>query len=271
MSIAHEGFNAKRTYSQGASDYLEVMKRYWEYGPIETVKRANLQPGARVVDFGCGPGPATIYAAQQVGPNGFVKGIDAVDEMLVIAREQASKAGLNNIAFACGDFDALEPGDESFDAVTCSFALFFAKHIGETLRQMLTYLRPGGILSINTLGCHILAPLMPFFTATCQAENPQMSTYMPWTRLTDADVLRTLLVNAGAVDVVVETESTLMQLTTPQGWWDIVHGSGLRHLEMELAPDARQRVRTACEQWIERHNIRSIRTDTNYALAVKPA
>jgi SAM-dependent methyltransferase len=47
---------------------------------------AQLQPGERVLDVGCGTGPTTRRAAALVGPHGEVAGIDISPEMLVAAR-----------------------------------------------------------------------------------------------------------------------------------------------------------------------------------------
>ena len=50
---------------------------------------ADLRPGERVLDIGCGNGATTIEAARRVGPGGVVVGIDLSAPMLGLARQRA--------------------------------------------------------------------------------------------------------------------------------------------------------------------------------------
>lgn len=265
-----ERFDPEGTYRKAATDYLDATRKYWEFAPVRTIEQLQLPPGSRLVDFGCGPGHAANYAAQEiVGPNGYVEGMDVADEMLNLARADAAAAGLVNVGFRQADFDNLPSGDESFDAVTCCSALFFAKHIDVTLRRMLTYLRPGGTLAVTTLTAETLEPAKSYFLSNCRAESPGTSIYIPWTRLTDADVLNTLLAGTGLVNVEVRTEIATMALPRPKDWWNIVLGSGLRRMVMDMKPNARSRVQSACERWLTEHNVTTLTCGFNYAIAQK--
>src|SRR5947207_14599678 len=53
---------------------------------------ASLRPGETVVDLGCGGGLDVFLAARKVGPSGRAIGIDMTDEMLALARRNATKA-----------------------------------------------------------------------------------------------------------------------------------------------------------------------------------
>ena len=53
------------------------------------IDRAAIQPGEHVVDIGCGCGATTIAAAERVGPDGSVLGIDVSAAMLIRANELA--------------------------------------------------------------------------------------------------------------------------------------------------------------------------------------
>src|SRR5213592_1611807 len=63
----------------------------------------ELQPGERVLDLGSGAGTDTLVAAQMVGPEGRVTGIDMTSEMLVKARAAAEELGAANVAFVEGE------------------------------------------------------------------------------------------------------------------------------------------------------------------------
>src|SRR5207248_9761382 len=70
-----------------------------------------LQPGEWVVDLGSGGGFDCFVAAEQVGPEGRVVGVDMTDEMLERARAAATAMGLRNIEFRRGVIEDLPVED----------------------------------------------------------------------------------------------------------------------------------------------------------------
>jgi SAM-dependent methyltransferase len=65
------------------------------------IDRAAIQAGERVVDIGCGCGATTIAAAERVGSNGSVHGIDVSAAMLIRANELAPQEA--PVSFVQGD------------------------------------------------------------------------------------------------------------------------------------------------------------------------
>jgi SAM-dependent methyltransferase len=65
-----------------------------------------VRPGDRVLDLGCGGGMVCFIAAQIVGPQGRVIGVDCNREMLALARRHqptvAERLGYANVEFRCG-------------------------------------------------------------------------------------------------------------------------------------------------------------------------
>jgi len=49
---------------------------YWEYFGIRLVERADIPPGAKVLDVGCGTGSSLFPAAERAGRHGQAVGID---------------------------------------------------------------------------------------------------------------------------------------------------------------------------------------------------
>jgi demethylmenaquinone methyltransferase/2-methoxy-6-polyprenyl-1,4-benzoquinol methylase/phosphoethanolamine N-methyltransferase len=58
------------------------------------IELANVKPGDRVLDVGCGTGSLSLTAQSYAGPTGKVYGIDAAPEMIEVAKKKASRSGL---------------------------------------------------------------------------------------------------------------------------------------------------------------------------------
>ena len=63
---------------------------------------ADLAPGETVLDLGSGGGIDVILSAKRVGPTGRAYGLDMTDEMLALARRNATEAGVENAIFLKG-------------------------------------------------------------------------------------------------------------------------------------------------------------------------
>src|SRR5712691_6973863 len=77
----------------------------------------RLEPGERVLDLGCGAGTDSLVAAQMVGDQGHVTGIDLTPEMLAKARAAAAELGIGNVEFLEAEAERLPFPDGSFDVV----------------------------------------------------------------------------------------------------------------------------------------------------------
>jgi ubiquinone/menaquinone biosynthesis C-methylase UbiE len=102
-----------------------------------------LERGMSVLDVGCGWGDMTIAAAQRVGPEGRVVGIDCVEPFLKEARKDAEAAGVSNVEFRRGDAEVALPEAE-FDYVLSRFGTMFFLSPVAALRRMRLALKPGG-------------------------------------------------------------------------------------------------------------------------------
>src|SRR5690348_3810452 len=77
----------------------------------------RLELGERVLDLGSGAGTDSLVAAQMVGPEGHVTGIDMTPEMLAKARAAAAELGTQNVEFTEAEAERLPFPDESLDVV----------------------------------------------------------------------------------------------------------------------------------------------------------
>jgi len=58
----------------------------------------TIDKGATVLDLGCGAGTDSLVAAQMVGPEGHVVGIDMTEAQLAKARRLATEHGFAQVA-----------------------------------------------------------------------------------------------------------------------------------------------------------------------------
>ena len=77
---------------------------------------AGLGRGMRVLDIGSGTGDVAMTAAEVVGPEGAVVGVDVNPAILETARARAGEAGFENVEFVAGDARTLDLGGD-FDAL----------------------------------------------------------------------------------------------------------------------------------------------------------
>jgi len=109
---------------------------------------ANLAEGESVVDLGSGSGMDVFFAAQQVGANGWVVGIDFTTEQLAKARRLAEEAGILRVDFREGRIEKLPVDDESFDCVISNGVINLAPEKERVFAEAARVLRLGGRLAI---------------------------------------------------------------------------------------------------------------------------
>lgn len=108
----------------------------------------SLEPGERVLDVGSGAGMDSLIAAQMVGLDGHVTGIDMTPEMLAKARASADEAGLENVEFRAGEAETLPFEDEAFDVVISNGVIDLVPDKDAVFGEISRVLAPGGRIQI---------------------------------------------------------------------------------------------------------------------------
>jgi SAM-dependent methyltransferase len=107
-----------------------------------------LASSERVLDLGCGAGTDTLVAAQMVGPEGGVIGIDMTPEMLAKARASADAMGATNVELIEAEAESLPFPDESFDVVISNGVIDLIPDKDAVFGELHRVLVPGGRLQI---------------------------------------------------------------------------------------------------------------------------
>jgi SAM-dependent methyltransferase len=108
----------------------------------------SLEPGERVLDLGSGAGTDALVAAQMVGAEGHVTGIDMTPEMLAKARDAAAELGSGNVEFVEGEAERLPFQDESFDVVVSNGVIDLIPDKEAVFAELFRVLRSGGRLQL---------------------------------------------------------------------------------------------------------------------------
>ena len=108
----------------------------------------ELRPRERVLDIGSGAGFDAILAAQMVGPEGRVTGVDMTTEMREKARANASLVGLENVSFVDGLAERLPLADGNVDVVISNGVINLCPDKLAVYREIYRVLVPGGRLQI---------------------------------------------------------------------------------------------------------------------------
>lgn len=265
-------FNPPETYTSAARGY-DAAQPGWGRVIDHSLELLALAPGDAVLDIGCGPGILAVHAAPQVSPSGSVTGVDVAEGMLEVAREKAAEHGVSDaVSFQLGDMHDLPFADEHFDAVVCSYAMFFAQSVTAVGRELWRVVAPGGRLVVATIGEQFFEPMWSEFRGETARHRPDLDIGMPWERrqVADGGTLCGLLAAGGVRIRRLEVEDVPVPLSGPDDWWAIAEGTGIRRAIEEMGPDAAAEVRAANARWFEEQGVASVTISTNFVLAEKP-
>ncbi len=110
---------------------------------------ADLAPGEMVLDLGSGGGIDVLLSAKRVGPTGHAYGLDMTDEMLDLARRNATEAGATNVTFLNGQIEQIPLPDASIDVIISNCVINLSTDKPAVFAEMQRVLRSGGRIGIS--------------------------------------------------------------------------------------------------------------------------
>lgn len=231
VSFKQYGGNAAENYERY---FVPTIGMAWATALLDA---AELHPGDRVLDVACGTGVVTRLAAERVGRDGAVAGLDINSAMLAVARSVPSSGASSGAAIEWHEASAesLPLADGSFDVVLSSLGLQFVPDKASALREMQRVLAPDGHLAIATVG-----PTPPLFAILEQAlarhVKPEAAGFMGAVfSLHDPQELEKLTSGAGFRDVEVRSKPLSIALPGPPDFlWQYLHSTPLTAAVAEI-------------------------------------
>jgi len=136
-------------YVNGETDELPSAAVLASLGCGNPTALAQLHPGEVVLDLGSGGGIDVILSARRVGPTGRAYGLDMTDDMLALARKNATEAGITNVEFLKGQIEAIPLPDASVDVIISNCVINLSGDKRRVLAEAFRVLKPGGRFAVS--------------------------------------------------------------------------------------------------------------------------
>src|SRR5689334_13214136 len=121
----------ERDYVLGTHDEelarLGVQNAIWRPRALDAWRRAGITRGQRVIDFGAGPGYASLDLADVVGLLGEVWAVDRSEKFLAHLQATAKARGLRQVRTARADLERDRPPADAADAAWCRWIFTFLR------------------------------------------------------------------------------------------------------------------------------------------------
>ena len=187
----------KRDFDKVAASWDEKPARVRLVGDIAAamVRQVPITSAMDALDFGCGTGLLTLRLQPLVGS---ITGVDSSQGMLDIFNAKVADLELAHVGSQHCDLDKGEILTGTYDLVVSNMTLHHIKEIEPLLRQFYTVMAPGGFLCLSDLDLE---------GGRFHGDNTGVFHFG-----FDRSALRTLLVDAGFVDI---TDMTAAEMEKP--------------------------------------------------------
>jgi len=232
-------------FSRAAATYDRIGPQFFSHFGRRLVELAHIPGDAAVLDVACGRGAALLPAAEQVGQDGRVVGVDIASGMVSRTSAEVERAGLKNVELFEMDAERLEFPEASFDCVLCGFSIFFFPNLWRGLGEFHRVLKAGGRLGVTTF-----AEENEFLDWTRSVVKPYLPPPEPQDQEEESPAfdtpqgLRELLSRADFEAIEVRAEAADFVYAGEEEWWSSLWSHGLRRALESMDPATRERFKT---------------------------
>lgn len=194
----------------------------------EALGLAGLKPGDWFLDVAAGTGGLSLPAAR-LGAN--VLATDWSPVMIEWFEARIREEGLSDAEGRVMDAHSLELQDETFDVTGSQFGVMLVPDQPRALREMVRVTKLGGRVLLIAYGPPAEVEFLHFFIGALQAVVPDFAGLPDDPpplefQVSDTEVLRQRLIDAGLRDVRVEASTERVEFRSGQAMWDwVLHGN----------------------------------------------
>jgi O-methyltransferase/aklanonic acid methyltransferase len=264
-------------FEQVAQEYDRVGPQFFATMGQRLVSLARLRPGETVLDVATGRGAVLFPAAERVGPQGKVVGIDLAPAMIQETSKAIEQRKLAQVQLLTMDAEHLKFPDATFDAVLCGFALFFFPHLQRALAEFKRVLKPasragnfptpgrlatGGTSLTRRAGGRLVVSTWGPPDAGWEWYDDLLKIYgvQPIPLVTEPleqpSALKSVLRRAGFTELDVRTEMVDVVYADEEEWWARQLAQGTRLLLAGMPPEALERFKADVFKHLSRHKHR---------------
>lgn len=213
----------------------------------ELLAFAQLRRAMSALDVACGPGMVTRAAAQKLGADGKITGVDFAAGMIEQASAAANAPRDAKITWAVMDAHKLEFPNGTFDAVLCSLGLMLFADPQSALNEMRRVARPGATVACMVQGrrSHMMFTSLVLDAIVARAPQLRAPKGAPTLYAFGSDgVLETSFMQAGLIEISTKRISGVFKFSSAEEYWNtMVEGAGrTRQMLESLTPEVRAKV-----------------------------
>jgi ubiquinone/menaquinone biosynthesis C-methylase UbiE len=234
-------------FDRAAAEYDTAIPFFARFGR-RLVELADVRPGESVLDLASGRGASLIPAAQAVGADGKVVGVDLAPTMVDLLRRDVEALGLTQVSVRVGDAGGLDFAKGEFDVVLCGFTLMLLPEPERVARECARVLRTDGRIAASIpVGAGpdwaFLGELFASFASRAVRPIPPLAPPVD---------LAELLHGAGFVDVRTVEEVEHFAFADADECWRWAWSQGMRVFLEALPDDALTELRNELGARLER-------------------
>ena len=224
-------------FAVAAEAYDKLMGRYLPTLSVVFADAAQVDPGLRALDVGCGPGGLTTELVRRLGREGLAA-IDPSPSFVAACRERHPGVDVRS-----GAAEDLPWPDDEFDVTLGSLIAGFLSDPGGAAQEMRRVTRPGGRVGLCFWEFERMPLLSTFWRAVSEIDPAAVGESDRFGRRQGQ--LAGLLEASGLEDVTESSLRATAEYADPDDWWSSFTGGagpvGAQYLRM--TEDERRRVR----------------------------